>query len=349
MAGGRGERFWPYSRSDRPKQLLDLTGRGSMLSETCRRTCRLASPLDTYIATTEPLATQISGHIGEIPSANVILEPAGRNTAAALGLVALYLERRDPEGIMVALPADHHVVDEEGFASTLAEAVAIARRSDHIGTVGIPPTRPETGYGYIERDDRPLSGSSAYPVVRFTEKPDLEKAQEYLATGRFLWNSGMFIWRVSTFLRLVDSFLPELSASLRRIRGALGTQKAGAVIREEYQVLPSISVDYGIMEHAPSVFVIPARFGWDDVGSWGSLERVLAEDGAGNVISGSFVGLDSSGLVVKAESALVATVGISDLVIVESGGAILVCAKDRVQDVRQLVAELRQRKLDRYL
>lgn len=349
MAGGTGERLWPCSRNDRPKQFLDLTGRESMLRETSRRIARLVEPEDTYVIATESQARQIGEHLGDIPGKNVIPEPVGRNTAPALGLVALYLERRDPDEIMLALPADHYIDDEDGFVATLSEGAAIARRLDHLGTVGILPTRPETAYGYIERGEEHLEGSPAYPVLRFVEKPDRGRAEQYLSTGRFFWNSGVFIWRVSTFLRLVGVYLPDLAACLDRIRPVLGSPRALATIREEYRDLPAISVDHGVMERARPAFVLPARFGWDDVGDWSALVRLRSPDGEGNVVRGDFVGVDAQGLVVQAETALVAAIGVNDLVIVESDGAILVCAKDRVQDVRSVVAELKRRKLDRYL
>lgn len=353
MAGGKGERFWPCSRNNRPKQLLNLTGKGSMLQETFRRALSLVEPCDVYVVTTQALVPAVRDHLPDLPAENVIAEPVGRNTAPALGLAALWLERRDPEEVMLTLPADHYVDDARAFASTLSKAASVARTLNWAGTIGVRPTRPETGYGYIERGEEPLRPegilAAAYPVLRFVEKPDLERAQQFLATGRFLWNSGMFIWKVSTLLGLIDTHVPDLAASLARIRPVISSDRAWGVIREEYARLRSVSVDYGIMERADSVFVVPAQFAWDDVGSWRSIERVLPRDPQGNAVSGNFVGIDARGLVVQAEKALVAAVGVSDLVIVESDGAILICAKDRTQDVRKVVAELTARNLDRYL
>ncbi|MCL4425869.1 MAG: mannose-1-phosphate guanylyltransferase [Firmicutes bacterium] len=423
MAGGRGERFWPWSRGNVPKQFLKLTGQESMLQETVRRVSALVEPSNIYVVTGEAFGNMVQEQLPGLPVENIVLEPVGRNTAPALGLVALLLEQKDPKQVMLAIPADHHIGDEDRFIATLSYAASLARQLGAVGTIGLEPTRPETGYGYIERGDRPLEAAldlevaaagvpgpdpvgaapsaastsfaaqlhigpipnprdettasvasaraafatgvfsdrsgrgedspfvypAAYPVLRFVEKPHLEQAREYLRAGRFYWNSGMFIWQVSTFLELTERFLPKLAGSLDRIRGALGTPLAERVIREEYPGLESISVDYGIMERAQEVFVVPASFGWDDVGSWTFLDRVLPKDRDGNAVRGCFVGVEARNLVVHTKDKLVAALGVEDLIIVEAEDSILICPKDRAQEVRKIVEKLRERKMEQYL
>lgn len=346
LAGGGGERFWPVSSKERPKQFLSLIGDRTMLQQTVERLAGLVGPPDIYVVTAREYGSLVHEQVPEIPAENIIEEPCGRDTAAAVGLAAVHLARRDPEGVMLVLPADHFIADTARFRRILETAVDAARNGEYLVTLGITPTRPETGYGYIQRGEAPLKtvGSLAvYRALRFTEKPDAMKARRFLASGKYFWNSGMFIWRVDVIRKLFKEYLPELAEGLERIGGALGTKEEATVIEDVYPSLPRISIDYGVMEQAKNVLVLPADFGWDDVGTWPAWARYSGtQDGQGNVVDGSSVLVESSGCVVRASNHVVAALGIRDLVIVEEEGRLLVCAKERAQEIKRLVAALKE-------
>jgi len=316
-----------------------------MLQETVGRLAGFVALPDTYVITSRGYGDLVREQVEGIPRENVIEEPCGRDTAAAVGLAATCLARRDPEGVMAILPADHYIADPARFCRVLETAVDTARRGDWLVTLGITPTRPETGYGYIQRGEsvRTVGSLAVYRAVRFAEKPDVVKARRFLASGKYFWNSGMFVWRVDVIRRLFAEFLPELAAGLERVGGALGTEEEAAVIDAVYPSLPRISIDYGVMEQAKNVLVLPADFGWDDVGTWPAWARYGgSQDGQGNVIEGSGVLVESSGCVVRASKHVVAALGIRDLVIVEEEGRLLVCAKERAQEIKRLVAALKE-------
>ncbi|MDI6632433.1 MAG: mannose-1-phosphate guanylyltransferase [Bacillota bacterium] len=345
LAGGSGERFWPLSSKDRPKQFLNLIGERTMLQQTVDRLRGFVEPADVYVVTGRGYGNLVKEQVPEIPEANVIEEPCGRDTAAAAGLAAVYLARRDPQGAMIVLPADHYIADTARFRWILEIAVDTARSGEWLVTLGITPTRPETGYGYIQRGEmlRTVGSIAVYRALRFTEKPDQLKARRFLASGKYFWNSGMFIWRVNVILALFAEYLPELAAGLKRIAASLGTEREAAVIESVYPALPRISVDYGVMEQAKNVVVLPADFGWDDVGTWPAWARYGGnQDGQGNVIEGSGVLVESSGCVVRASKHVVGALGIRDIVIVEEDGRLLVCAKERAQEIKRLVAALKE-------
>lgn len=351
MAGGKGERFWPQSRRSRPKQFLDITGRGSLLQETVSRIGPIVPPERVWVVTTAAYRDSIAQQLPEVPPANIVVEPVGRNTAACLGLAALYLEPYGPDTVMVVLPSDHLIQNRDLFVETLKVAIEAAHGGEVV-TLGIRPTRPETGYGYINYEEAALDSRLApRRVRRFVEKPDRATAERYLAEGSYLWNSGMFVWKLSTFQDLVRRHMPALHRCLEVMRSAIGTPEEEAVIAREYEALDGVSVDYGIMEKAEKVLVIPAPFDWDDVGSWLALDRLGPADEAGNVVRGDFVGVDTSRCIVQGydNRRLIATVGLSDLIIVDTEDVILVCPKDKAQEVRALVEELKRRGLDRYL
>ncbi len=352
MAGGKGERFWPNSRVSCPKQFLNLTGQQTMLQYTVNRLAGLIELRDIFIVADQTHTDLVKDQLELLPVQNVIMEPFGRNTAAAVGLAAIYLERDDPDGVMAVLPADHFVRDEAGFREVLQQAVEAARSGDLIVTIGITPDRPETGYGYIECG-RIYSGEKNNPVwvvSKFTEKPDSSTALNFLRQGNYLWNGGIFIWKVSTVRRMIREFLPELHNGLERIKQATGTPEEREVLNREYSNLPSVSIDYGIMEKADNVLVVKGDFGWDDVGSWLALERYHDRDEQGNVLQAQGVFLDTAGsIVVSNNDKPIATLGVRDLIIVDTGDSLLVCHKDKAQEIRKVVQALKENGYDKLL
>lgn len=345
LAGGQGSRFWPLSRCSRPKQFLSMNGDGeSLIQATVRRVVPLVSEERILVVASDGLVPLVREHV---PNAGVVVEPEARNTAACIGLAAVAAAVQHPQQdpVMVILPADHAVRDEEKLRGALQEAVSVARTSDSLVTIGIPPTSPHTGYGYIKRGDH-LSGRS-YHVDRFFEKPNLQRAQKYLEQGGYSWNSGMFVWRSSVILAAFREHMPEMFQGLDRIRQELEAgQELGvsASITSIFGQLESISIDFGVLEHARNCVVIDAEpFGWNDVGSWDQWAENFLADENGNLVHGDAVVIDSKSCVVRSEGRLIAAVGLQDVVIVDSGDAILVVSREHVQDVRKVVTELKAR------
>lgn len=339
LAGGSGERFWPLSRKRKPKQFLTLDDSGrSLLQATADRLTEACGDQERLmVVTASDHRTQVLEHLPELPLENLLVEPVPRDTAAAILYAALTIAREDSQAVMGVFPADHRIQDQAAFTQLLAQAVQHAAAQDHLVTLGIAPQFPATGYGYIERGER-LSGTveAMYAVRRFTEKPDADTAAEFLATGRYLWNSGMFVWRVQVILEAFRTLVPELygpMAEAARVRGGL---------RRIYPDLPRISVDYAILERAKNVAVIPAELGWDDLGDWNALERLLKGDGD-NVAVGRHIGLDTGGAILYTTGGddLIATIGLEDVVVVRAGDVTLVVRKDRTQDIKKVVSQLK--------
>ena len=358
MAGGAGTRFWPVSRQLRPKQLLRLFGERTLLEETVLRVLPLADPSRVVVVTGEGIAHEVRRLLPDVPAANVLAEPVGRNTAAAIGFAALAVRRMDPQGLLAVMPSDHFVTDLPAFLH-VARSAAVYAADGAIVTLGITPTRPETGYGYIRFGDYvpPPEGASlpdgpvqaARSIGAFVEKPTQAVALGYLKEGRYLWNAGVFFFRADVILEEIERFLPELAAGLREVDAALDAPDPAAVLREVYPRLLSTSIDYGVMEHTDRIVVVPSSFGWSDVGSWQSLED-FREDGAANATQGDVVTVDASDNVLFAsEGMVVAAIGVEGLVVAASSDGVLVCPKDRSQDVRRVVDELRRRGLERLL
>lgn len=341
LAGGRGQRFWPESREANPKQFLDLTGHGSLLQETADRLLPLLPWERLFVVTGERYRELVREHLPALPAGHVIGEPVGRNTAASVGLLLAYTRALPGDTVVAVLPADHRIEDGAGLRATLSAAAEAAAVRGRVVTIGIVPDRPETGYGYMEVGG-PLEVGSARSVVRFIEKPDRQAAEALLASGRALWNSGMFVWRLDTIHDLICRFLPGLHRLVEELGDAAEEGFAGRVA-EAFAQLPDLSVDYGILEKAEDVAVVPARFGWDDVGSWTALDRLLPHDGLGNAVQGPFVGLDVQRCIVRGGTRLVAAVGLSDLIIVDTPDALLILPKERAQEVKQVVEAIRQR------
>ncbi len=338
MAGGRGERFWPLSTTDLPKPFLPLLGPNSMLQDTVAR-LRPLVPIERILISIGSAHREIARRqLPEVPEENLIVEPVGRDTSACLGYCALHIERRHPEGVMLALPADHFIGNAEAYRNTLQ--IGIENLEGAGGVVfGIQPTRAETGYGYILAE-KPAIRSDTWPVVRFIEKPDAPAAAKYFASGNYFWNSGMFLWKNQILLQLFAKYMPETYNGLCALRHLLARKDGGAEISKIFKSLPRISIDFGIMEKMSGLRLVPAQFSWDDIGNWASLERALHPDAWGNIAQGPHLALESSGCVIYAREGMVAAFGVSDLVVVQAYGKVLVCAKEKAGDLKRLLTAL---------
>jgi len=350
MAGGGGTRFWPWSREERPKQILPIISNRSMIWETVERVRSFTSSGKIFIVTSRSQAKDLQREVPQIPQRNLLLEPLGRNTAPCLCLAALYIQKLNPEAVMVALPADHCIADRRGFLRTLKAAVQFTAKGNFLMTLGIPPTEPETGYGYIQKGENlgQVKGISVYRAKAFREKPTRAKARAYLRTGEYLWNSGMFIWKVGVFLAALEKYLPQLYEEMQPLKHHLGTARGEKLLEKAYTRCQAISVDYGIMEKAENVALIEAQFHWDDVGSWAALCKILPKDEKGNALmegqrggKGKILVIDSSGCLIRGEEKLITVIGMKDTIVVEAGNAFLVCPRDRAQDVRHVLQVLK--------
>jgi mannose-1-phosphate guanylyltransferase len=358
IAGGKGTRFWPLSRAQRPKQLLKILSGKSLIDETAERVFGLGGRDRTLVVTVAEQVSALKKDLPALPKNNFIAEPQGKNTAPCIGLAALEVLRRDPNGVMVVLPADHWVTDVKGFQRTLKSAVALAKKHDHLVTIGIRPDYPETGYGYIMKSGQlAASGGTAFQVKKFTEKPNQATAKKLIRQGS-LWNSGIFVWKASLLLELLNRYQPEIGAALGRI----GTAAAGKTlanpspalrrtISREYGKMPSISIDFAVLEKAGAegkVVTVEADFGWSDVGSWSAVHRMMGKDAHGNAGNGRWVQLGAKNCLIHSPDRLVVLLGIDNAVVVDTPDAILVGDLNRSQEVREIVDELHRQGLGHY-
>lgn len=341
MAGGSGTRFWPLSRSSRPKQFLPLTTQLPIIAETMKRMSGLSTPAHTSVVCGSKHAALVKKSLPSLPKQNIVVEPEARNTAPAIALACVHVAAQNPKGIIVVLPSDQHIADVKAFKASIIEAVRVAREG-HIVTLGIQPSRPDTGYGYI-RVGAQLSGD-AKKVAAFVEKPNRETAEGYLASGDYLWNAGIFIFRADVMLEALRTHIPEIAKPLAAISKAWGTRTLATVLAKEFKKIPATSIDYGVAEKASNIAVVPSSCGWSDVGSFNALPDVRKLDGQGNVSEGDALLIDTSGSVVLAQNKLIAVVGMKDVVVVDAGDAFLVLPKDKSQDVRKIVEALKAKK-----
>lgn len=345
LAGGSGTRFWPLSREATPKQLLRVFGDRTMIQQTTGRLEGLVPDRNIYIVTGQRYAYDIRRQMGEVLDAeklHILLEPEGRNTAPAIGLAAVHINRTDPEAVMVVMPSDHVILNDTKFREVIAEAGGLAARG-YLTTIGIVPNRPETGFGYIQKGApiHKAPGVASFRVKRFVEKPDLSKAETYLSSGNYFWNSGIFIWRAADILKEIKRQMPDLHRGLAQIAAAIGKKNEQGVTDSVFKTLRSVSIDYGVMEHAPEVAVIPAEMGWSDVGSWRALDEISEKDGSGNIISGNVIDIQSRDSIIHAGKRLIATIGLDNVVVVDTPDATLICSKEHTQDVKKIVDALR--------
>ncbi len=349
MAGGAGTRFWPKSRTATPKQLLALRSERNLLQETVDRLSGFVEPDAIWVITGQDQHAATLAALPELPPENIVGEPARRDTAPCIGLAATLIHHRCPEATMIVLPADHIIGTREDFHATLQSA-AEAAAGGPLVTIGIKPSFPATGYGYIERGESAVEGGS-FEVARFVEKPDEGTAREYLETGRFYWNSGIFVFRVSRILEELREHLPASAERLARIGASLGSDTERAVLQSEFCEMEKISIDYGVFERAASISVVEARFDWDDVGSWAAIARHHEPSAEGNVTHGRLVDVDASNCIVWADDPdhVVGLIGVEDLIVVSTPDATLVCPRSQAERVKELVARCREGGLDRWL
>ena len=343
LAGGKGERFWPMSRSGHPKQLLKITSDKTMLQETIDRVSELIPIERTLVVIGENIKKDILQKIPFLKEENLLIEPMGKNTCVAIGLAAAYLSLKDPQATMVILSSDHLIKPKERLLKILEAGIKVAQATEHLVTIGIIPNRPEIGYGYIELGDllNSIDGISVYKVKSFKEKPNRTVAQQYYLDRQHLWNSGMFIWTVKAFLKAVSQFAPDISTKLSQIAKSLSLPQANEILRKTYQEVENISVDCAILEKSPDVLTIKADIIWDDIGSWLALERVKEKDRDNNVLIGDTKVIDTfESIVLNEGEGIITTLGVSDLVIVKTDDIVLVAHKAKIPYIKDLLSKL---------
>ena len=340
MAGGGGTRFWPLSRKANPKQFLNLSGKDTMVMDTANRLCRIAAKEDIFIVTGADFVESTVKSTEKLLKADHILgEPAARNTAACIGYAAMEIVKKYEDGVMCVAASDHFIKDEDEYERVMKTAISLAAEKDALVTIGIKPTFPSTGYGYIKSNRE--TEADYYAVEEFVEKPDLDTAKEYLASGEYAWNSGMFVWKASVILDYFKKLLPDIYECLVTIGDAMGTGREQEVIREVYPTIPKISVDYGIMERAKGVLMVEGDFGWNDVGSFDALEVIYDKDENGNVVLANGCLIDTNGCILYGNgNKLIATLGIENIVVAQTEDIVLVCDKKRAQDIKLIPERL---------
>lgn len=352
LAGGGGTRFWPLSRQETPKQLLNISGNDIMLNDTIVR-YEGVIPLENTVVVTNKSQSALLESImhSSVPRNNILVEPVARNTAASILLAALFIEKNHGDSLMIVLPSDHYITDEAQFKKTLDEACSVAILSDKIVTIGIKPTFPSTGYGYISFDQEPTMTKpcSVYVVAEFVEKPNFNKAQGYLASGNYLWNSGMFIWKTSVIIDNFKRYLPRLYKTLLPLYDHMGTSREQEIINAIYPTLQNISIDYGILERSDEVVVVSGDFGWNDVGSWDALGAIFPPDASGNIVKANHLGLQTQNTIVYGNGRLITTIGVDGLIIADTEDALLICTKDRAQSVKDIVDMLKEKGMNQYI
>ena len=351
MAGGIGSRFWPMSRTRYPKQFLDILGMGrTLIQQSYDRYSKVVPPLNVYVVTSHEYVDIVKAQLPELPASNILAEPSRKNTAACIAYIAFHLQAKDPNAVMIAAPADHLVTETEQFVQTARKAMDFVESVSALVTIGIKPTHPNTGYGYIQHDMAPAA-QDVFKVKTFTEKPSEEIAKAFIASGDFLWNAGIFTWKVSTILTAFESHLSEVYEVFAAEKEHFNTATEREAIERIYPQCTNVSVDFGVMEKASNVFVIPASFGWSDLGTWNSAWDNMEKDYFGNAVVGKNVMVvDANNCMVHApDKKLVLLQGLRDYIIVDTEDALLICKKDKEQQIKEYVAEVKRNMGEHYL
>lgn len=354
MAGGTGTRFWPLSRRGYPKQFLNLVEDDkSMLQLTYERINKFVEDKQIFIATNKLYVKQIKKQLPSLSEDNIIIEPYKRNTAPCIGLAAVYITNKFPKSTITVLPSDHLIKDNETFLRILNSATKYAAQGENIITIGIKPSKAETGYGYIHLGERvsQINGNKLYKVKEFTEKPDFKKAQKFYEDGMYYWNSGMFVFNSETILSKFKRYLPDIYNSLQKISKAVNTEDEKAIIDREFSSMENISIDFGILEKDTGIYVIPAKLGWSDIGSWTALEEINDEKDLNNIVNSKHIGIDTNKSIIYNDDKekIITTIGIDNLIIVNTEDAILVCNKNNAQEVKKIEKILKEKDLDKYI
>lgn len=348
MAGGVGSRFWPRSREKTPKQLLKIFGENTMIQNTVKRLEGLVDNENIYVITNKTQKAEIVKQLENIPAENIIAEPFGRNTAPCVGLASVIISAKNKDGVIITLPADHIILDKNKFQETLKIAAEFAYKSEGLVTFGIMPTRPETGYGYIQIEESQIE-NGIYKVITFAEKPNYATALRFIESGDFMWNSGMFIWRADAILGEIRIHMPDLYEGLEELRNDLNSPYFEKTLATIYGKLRSISIDYGIMEKSSNVYLIKGVFDWSDVGSWEEVYKLSEKDSNGNFINGSVFADSTSDSYVFSPNNFTAVLGVENLVVINTGSATLICRRDKAQDVKKVVDFLKSQKMNELL
>jgi mannose-1-phosphate guanylyltransferase len=348
MAGGVGSRFWPRSKKKTPKQLLKIFGEHTMIEATVNRLSGLIDKENIYVITNELQRPEVINQLPDVPAENIIEEPFGRNTAACIGLASVIIKAKDPDAVTIVLPADHIIKDEEKFKQVLENAAKYANESKGLVTIGITPTRPETGYGYIQINDKQVA-ENIYPVYTFAEKPNYATALRFVESGDFLWNSGMFIWRTDVILDEIKNLMPDLYEGLVAIEKSLTSPNFKEELKSVYAQLKKISIDYGIMEKSKKVFLTKGSFNWSDVGSWEEVYQLSEKNEKGNAVIGKVYTNMVSDSYIYSPDKVTAVIGLDNVIVINHNDTVLICRRDKAQDVKEIVDYLKMNKMDEYL
>jgi len=350
MAGGKGERFWPKSRRSCPKQFLSLTKDGkTMLQLTVERLISIVDWNDIFIVTNSRYLNLIKEQLPLLLEENILLEPMAKNTAPCIGYAVAHIKKKYSDATMIVLPSDHLIMQKELYLNTLKQAVNVAKTPGSIVAIGITPTHPETGYGYINFEICDKQDYNVYSVKQFVEKPTLDKAREYIDQGTYLWNSGMYIFSLKTILGNFQKYLPNIYEGIVKIEEAISKDDYEDIVKYEFEKFTSESIDTGIMEKSDRICVLPGSFGWNDVGSWTSLEKINSVNENGNIISGNTIAIDVNNCIIQADKKLFAIIGIDDIIVVDSDDATLICAKSKAQEIKKVIENLKICNREEYL
>jgi mannose-1-phosphate guanylyltransferase len=348
MAGGIGSRFWPRSKKKCPKQLLKIFGDHTMIQDTVKRLNGLVENENIYIVTNKQQKAGILTQLSHLPLNNIIEEPFGRNTAACIGLASILIQKKDPDAVILVLPADHIINNDKEFHNTLLNAANFANDSKGLVTIGIPPTKPETGYGYIQIDEKEVS-DRVHKVLTFAEKPNYATAVRFIESGDFYWNSGMFIWRADVILEEIKNYMPDLHDGLIKIQDSIDSKKFQETLMNVYGMLKKISIDYGIMEKSKKVHLIKGNFEWSDVGSWEAVYELSPKDEDGNAKVGQVYTEHAQDSYIYSPDKFTAIIGVDNLIVINDKDSLLICRRDNAQDVKMIIDYLKINKMNEYL